>query len=120
MLLTSPGYSLRAAPGSDQPQTLKLYPETTDWWTIESGNTRPSGNLNGGSRPTFLERVDAYVTLRTRATSIHVMPLDGSGEPMGELTDIEQIAGGFRLHLTAASPWYAITAVQPPAPRRRR
>jgi hypothetical protein len=43
MLLTNPGYSLRATPGTEQPQPLKLYPGTTDWWTVESTNTRPSG-----------------------------------------------------------------------------
>jgi hypothetical protein len=115
MLLTNPGYSLRSLN-----QRLVNYPGTTDWWTIQSSNTRPSGNLNGGSGPTYLERVEAYVTLRTRASSIVVRALDGAGEPAADITEIERVAGGFRIHLNADSPWYEITAVQSAAPRRRR
>jgi hypothetical protein len=114
-LLTNPGYSLRSLN-----QRLVNYPGTTDWWTIQSSNTRPSGNLNGGSGPTYLEKVEAYVTLRTRASSIVVRALDGAGEPVAEVTEIERVAGGFRIHLNADSPWFEITAVQSPAPRRRR
>jgi hypothetical protein len=120
MLLTIPGYSLRSLPGSNQPQPLRNYPGTADWWTVQSSNTRPSGNLNGGNGPTWLEKVEVYMTLRTRATSIKVMALDGAGEPMSEVTEIEPVPGGFRIHLNADSPWYSIAAVQPVGPRRRR
>ena len=122
LLLSVPGYSLRSLPSTAQPQALKNYPGTTDWWTIQSSNSRPSGDLNAGKQPTWMERVEAYVTLRTEATSIAVSVLDGAGEPASELppSEIERVTGGFRIHLNAASPWYAITAVQPITPRRRR
>jgi hypothetical protein len=122
LLLSVPGYSLRSLPTAAQPQALKNYPGTTDWWTIESSNSRPSGDLNGGKAPTWMERVEAYVTLRTNAVSISVSALDGAGEPAGELpaSEIERVPGGFRIHLNAPSPWYAIHAVQPlPAQRRK-
>ena len=122
LLLSIPGYSLRSLPSTAQPQALKNYPGTTDWWTIASSNGRPSGDLNGGMPPTWMERVEAYVTLRTHATSIVVSVLDGAGEPAGELpeSEIERVTGGFRIHLNAASPWYAITAIQPSPPKRRK
>ncbi len=122
LLLSIPGYSLRSLPSLAQPQTLKNYPGTTDWWTIESSNSRPSGDLNGGKQPTWMERIEAWVTLRTNATSIAVSALDGSGEPVGELApaEIERLPGGFRIHLNAASPWYAIIAAQPRSPAHRR
>lgn len=119
MLLTIPGYSLRSLPNSTEPQPLRNYPGTTDWWTIQSSNTRPSGNLNGGNGPTYLEKVDAYVTLRTRAKSIEVTALDGSGAPLANVSEIEATPGGYRIHLNAESPWYAINAVQTPLRRNR-
>ncbi len=120
MLLTIPGYSLRSLPGTNQPQPLTKYPNTSDWWTIQSSNTRPSGNLNGGSQPTYLEKVETYITLRTNALSIAVIALDGAGNPLTDVTEIERVAGGFRVRLDAASPWYEIRAVPPAMPRPRR
>jgi hypothetical protein len=112
MLLTAPGYSLRTLNG--QPQTLKNYPGTTDWWTIAGANARPSGDLNGGSQPTYLQKVDAWVTVRTTATSISVYALNGAGDPMRAMMEVERVAGGFRIHLNADSPWYEITTDAPP------
>jgi hypothetical protein len=118
MLLTLPGYSLRTLSG--QPQALKNYPGTTDWWTIVGANARPSGDLNGGSRPTYMEKVEAWVTVRTTATSITVTPLNGAGDPMAPVTDIERVAGGFRIHLNADSPWFEITTDAPIVSKHRR
>lgn len=118
MLLTVPGYSLRALPNSTQPQPIRNYPGTADWWTVQSSNMRPSGNLNGGNGPTYLEKVEAFITLRTRAKSIQVTALDGAGAPLADVTAIERIPGGFRIHLNADSPWYSISAVQGPPLRR--
>jgi hypothetical protein len=120
MLLTIPGYSLRSLPNSTLPQQIRNYPGTTDWWTIESSNNRPSGNLNGGNGPTYLEKVEAYLTLRTRAMSIRVTALDGAGNPLSDITPVEAVDGGFRIHLNANSPWHMITAEQPVPLRRIR
>jgi hypothetical protein len=116
LLLSLPGFSLRTRSGA--PQKLVHYPGTTDWWTVESSNARPSGDLNGGSRPTYMQAVDVTITLRTHAAELVVTPLDGTGEPMG-VVPVERVPGGFRLHLNAATPWYAISALQP-GPRRKR
>jgi hypothetical protein len=124
LLLSVPGYSLRSLPATNaQPQTLKPYPGTTDWWTIDATNSpnprKPSGDLNGGSRPTFMERIEAYVTLRTNATAVTVAALDGAGGIAGVLPDseVQLVPGGFRIHLNgdgqAQSPWFTIAAAQP-------
>jgi hypothetical protein len=135
LLLSLPGYSLRALPDAGnrqpqsaaaQPQTLKNYPNTTDWWTLDPANgpnpAKPSGDMNGGWRPTFMERVEAYLTLRTEAGAVAVYALDGAGDVAARLpaTEVERVEDGFRIHLNgdgqAQSPWFVITATQP---RRR-
>jgi hypothetical protein len=115
LLLSLPGYSLRSR--GSAPQKLVHYPGTTDWWTLESSNARPSGHLNGGSRPTYLTASDVTITLRTRAMALVVSVLDGSGEPVSTMP-VEKVTGGFRLHLNAASPWYSISAIFGGRPRR--
>jgi hypothetical protein len=131
MLLSIPGYSLRAlpAPGNRaptaaaaQPQNLVHYPGTTDWWTVDRANSsnsaKPSGDMNGGWQPTFMERVEAWVTLRTAARSITVTPLDGAGNELDALpsSEIAPIRGGFRIHVNGdaqqSSPWFVISAVE--------
>jgi hypothetical protein len=131
LLLSAPGYSLRALPAAGNkapaaatalPQGLQFYPGTTDWWTLDrtnSANTsKPSGDMNGGWQPTFMERVEVYVTFRTRARTITVNPLDGAGNPLGALpaAEVQPVPGGFRIHLNGdgqpQSPWFAITATQ--------
>jgi len=140
LLLSVPGYSLRAlpapgnhspAPGQAQPQALVHYPRTSDWWTVDATNSvnpsRPSGDMNGGWQPTFMERVEAWVTLHTAAAGITVSALDGSGSVFAELpsSEIMRVPGGFRIHLNgagqASSPWFAISAIarlRAPGPRR--
>lgn len=117
MLLTNPGHTLRTQPGADpqRPQRLVNYPSTTGWWTLEPDlATKPTGNLNGGNRPVWMERVEAFVTVRTPAKGITVYSLDGKGGRLAPLAarDISAVAGGFRLHLqadgAAFAPWYEI------------
>ncbi|MBI3679122.1 MAG: hypothetical protein HY235_01755 [Acidobacteria bacterium] len=113
MLLSLPGQTLRTQPGADEPQKLVNYPGTTDWWTLERepGFNKPSGNMNGGQRPTYFERVECFVTLRASASRMIVYPLNGSGERMSAL-EASSIPNGFRIHLQDEgqyfSPWYEI------------
>jgi hypothetical protein len=96
---------------------LVNYGTATDWWTLETEpgfSSKPSGNLNGGVQPVWMERVEAYVTLRTSAIRLTLYPLDGAGRrllPLDDL-DIERIDGGYRIRLQGqtASPWYEIVA----------
>jgi hypothetical protein len=119
MLLSNPGHTLRTQPGSDpqRPQALVNYGTTKDWWTIEpepNYASKPSGNLNGGQRPVWMERVECLVTLRTSAAALTVYPLDGAGrrlKPLAE-SEVERVEGGFRVRLQAEgqdfSPWYEL------------
>jgi uncharacterized protein (TIGR03437 family) len=120
LLLSTPGYTMHTQPQSSpqRPQRLVNYPGTTDWWTLEQEPAylnKPSGNMNGGERPVWMERVESFVTLRTNAAQITVYPLDGAGARLAPIAT-ERVAGGFRLHLQAegqpASPWYEITAAK--------
>jgi hypothetical protein len=120
MLLSLPGQTLRTQPGSSaaapQPQRLQNYPATTDWFTLqpEPGVNKPAGNLNGGQRPTFMERVECVIGLRSTAARITVYPLDGAGRRLRELgpESVQKTEAGFRIHLQAAgqefSPWYEL------------
>jgi hypothetical protein len=133
LLLSIPGYSLRALPGPGNrrpaaimPQGLIHYPGTTDWWTIDATNSpsaaKPSADLNGGWQPTFMERVEAYLTVRSSATSVTVLALDGAGninEALAE-SEVQAAPGGFRIHVDGngrpQTPWFAIAATQPALP----
>ena len=120
LLLSTPGYAMHTQPQSSpqRPQRLVNYPGTTDWWTLEQEPAylnKPSGNMNGGEKPVWMERIESFVTLRTNASQIAVYPLDGAGARLAPIAT-ERVAGGFRLHLQAegqpASPWYEITAAK--------
>ena len=136
LLLSIPGYSLRSlpAPGnrqpdpaSAQPQNLVNYPGTTDSWTLDATNapnsSKPSGDMNGGWQPTYMQRVEAWITLRVRSGRIFVSVLDGTGKTVAALqqSEVQSIPGGYRIHLNAPgqpqSPWFVI---QTAPPRRRR
>ncbi|HXN24081.1 MAG TPA: hypothetical protein VOA41_15175, partial [Candidatus Dormibacteraeota bacterium] len=65
VLLSTPGYTLRTQPGSNPARTQRIvnYPSTSDWWTLEPEPAfpgKPSGDLNGGIGPVWMERVEAY------------------------------------------------------------
>ena len=117
ILLTNPGYTLRSQPTSvpARPQTVVNYGSTRDWWTIEPDPgfmMKPSGNLNSGQRPVFMERVELDLTLRSSASDLSVYPLDGNGGRLAPLDarHIHRIADGFVVHLQGPdqepAPWY--------------
>lgn len=115
LLLTNPGFTLRSKSPAQpsEPQRLINYPNTTDWFTVEPDlPTKPSGNLNGGDGPTWMERTDAVITLRTLAESLTVYPLDGAGNRLEPITT-EKLDNAFRFSCNADSPWYEILAVLP-------
>lgn len=115
LLLTAPGYTLRSRPNGTEPQLLVNYPNTTDWLTLEPepGMTRPSGNLNGGASPNWMERLEGEVTLDLPGARIAVFPLDGNG---GRREALSAEENRFQLQ---PSPWYEIV-VSPAGPPRRR
>jgi hypothetical protein len=119
LLLSTPGYTLRAQPGSNPPRPQKLihYESAQDWWTIEpetAAANKPSGSMAGGIGPVWMKRVESFVTLRTTAKTLAVYPLDGRGGLQAPVRDVEKVAGGFRIHLQAEgqvfSPWYEVVA----------
>ncbi|MBZ5622837.1 MAG: hypothetical protein LAQ69_29485 [Acidobacteriia bacterium] len=132
MLLSIPGYSLRSLPAlgnrqpnaaSVQPQNLVNYRGTIDWWTLDPTNspnpTKPSGEMNSGWQPTYIERVEAWITLHTHATNITVSALDGAGNVFADLpsSEVQAVAGGFVIHVNGAgqvqSAWFTIRTAAP-------
>jgi len=119
MLVSLPGATLRSQPGADppRPQQLVNYPGSTDWFTLEPDSpNKPSGNLNAGSAPVWMERVEGVLRIRTRAMRLAVYPLDGAGrrqEPLSE-TWVQKEGDAFRIRLQAdgqpLTPWYEIVA----------
>lgn len=110
MLLSNPGYTLRTQPGTDpaRPQRIINYPGQTTYLTLEPDQAgKPSGNLNGGAAPVWMESVEATVTLRL-AGPLRVYPLDGSGARQPELAP-ERTENGWRFTLGSAA-WYEITS----------
>ncbi len=143
LLISVPGYARRAVPGPEETQPVaatavvqdlvpyrgetgltispvNAYPTWGGW----VGKSPPSGNMDTGYTPTFMERVECWVTLETSATSISVAALDGAGNVAGVLpaSQIQRVKRGYRIHLNgdgqAMSPWFVVTAVQPVSPRR--
>jgi hypothetical protein len=113
MLMSNPGYMLRTQPGSDpqRPQGIVLYQDQAGGYTIEADtDNNPSGHLNAGSPPVWMERVDAQVTLAIGAEAIEVFPLDGLGQRM-EAIGVEKTDGGFSFRLIAPTPWFEIVVV---------
>jgi hypothetical protein len=119
LLLSTPGYIMRTATGSNPPQPQKMinYPGTTAW-TLDPdpGSGKPSGDLNRGAGPVWMERVESSVEFKTKAISLRVYPLSGAGTRLAALSsaDVQPIPGGFRIHLQAdgqaLSPWFEIEA----------
>lgn len=102
LLLTAPGYVLRSSNG--QPQPLIPYPGTTDWFTLAPapGSTSPSGHLEIGSGPNWMEPVGATITLDLSGSEFTVFPLDRTG---ARLASISVQARRFQLQ---SSPWYEV------------
>lgn len=122
LLVSLPGAVLRSQPQAEppRPQQLVNYPGTTDWFTLEAEPgypNKPSGNLNAGVPPVWMERVECRLRLRSRAARIVVYPLDGAGRRLAPLEERwlqGPASGSFRIHLQAGgqqfSPWYEIVA----------
>ncbi len=118
LLLSTPGYTTRTVAGSKPPTPQKVinYPGTTAWWTLEPdpGSDKPSGDLNRGAAPVWMERVESSVRLTIRAKSLQVFPLSGTGTRMAPLItrDVQPVKDGFRIHLQAGgqvlSPWFEL------------
>jgi hypothetical protein len=110
LLLTNPGHTLRSrnAGQPSQPQRIVHYPGTRDWFTVEADiASRPSGDLNGGAGPTWMEKTPVRITLRTQRTGLTVYPLDGAGRRM-EAIAVVPSENGFQFTLAADSPWYEV------------
>ncbi|MBM3812932.1 MAG: hypothetical protein FJW20_15010 [Acidimicrobiia bacterium] len=119
MLLSNPGAAFGSQPGADppRPQQLVRYQGQADWFTAEPDQSnKPSGQRGFSLRPTWMERVELFLTLRTSASSLTVYTLDGAGNRTGVLTDphLIRVEGGFRIHLQAdgqqLTPWFEIAA----------
>jgi hypothetical protein len=118
LLLSTPGYTTRTQTGSNPPvpQRIVNYPGTTNWWTLEPdpGSQRPSGDINRGASPVWMERVESSIRITTSAKAIRVYPLSGTGARLAPLSssDVQPVKGGFQLHLQSAgqalSPWFEI------------
>lgn len=118
LLLSLPGHTFRSQPGEEpaRPQKMIKYPNIEDWWTLEPDQPdKPSGTVNAGRGPVWVERVESYFTFRTNVSGLKVYPLDGNGrrfDPLNE-EDNKAVDGGYRIHLQANgqawSPWYELT-----------
>ena len=116
MLISNPGYTLGTVPGTTPPRMQKLvnYPKTTDWFTIDPdsrGADRPSGPMDAGVAPVWMERVPATLTLQSNAKSLTVYPLDGAGKRLTPF-QAERVQDGFQIKLQADgqqfAPWYEV------------
>ena len=118
LLITIPGYTLSSVPGANPPARQKfiLYPNTTDWWTLEPEpqfKNRPSASNGAGAPPVWMERVPVTITLRSSAKALTAYPLDGTGKRLNPFP-AERVPGGFQLRLQADgqqfAPWYEVVA----------
>ncbi len=119
ILVSLPGATFRTQPGTDppRPQQLVHYPGSSDWFTLEpDASNKPSGNLNAGTGPVWMERVEGLLWIRSRATNIIVYPLDGAGQRMEPLAEqwVQRDGDSFRIHVQAEgqplTPWLEIVA----------
>lgn len=119
LLVTLPGATFRTQPGTNppRPQPLVHYPGATDWFTLEpDAPGKPSGNLNAGTGPVWMERVEGLLWIRSRAAQITVYPLDGAGRRLEPLSEdwIRREDEAFRIHVQAGgqplTPWWEIVA----------
>lgn len=104
LLVTNPGYTL------GEKQRLVNYGGAAEWWTlapVEPG--KPSSPFTVSGQRTLMEKVEAVVTLKSRARAVTVYPLDGTGRRLAGVK-AEKTAGGFRMKLEAEAPWYEVEA----------
>ncbi len=106
MLLSNPGYTLRTAPGSNPSEPQTIVPYGSGYFTLKPDlPNKPSGNLNGGVGPVWMERVEAIIHLRTQTPGMVVYPLQPNGGRMAPM-EIEKTDEGYRIRLSADTPWY--------------
>ncbi len=119
LLVSLPGATFRSQPGVEppRPQGLVNYPGANDWFTLEPDSpNKPSGNLNGGAAPVWMERVEGALWIRSGAARITVYPLDGAGRRLEPLSEqwVQRETDGFRIHVQAEgqplTPWLEIVA----------
>jgi hypothetical protein len=78
--------------------------------------------MGSGYPPTYMTRVECWLTLRTHAAAPVVTVLDGAGNVAATLpaSEIQAVSGGYRIHLNnpaqTMSPWFVISATPPAAP----
>jgi hypothetical protein len=75
-------------------------------------NPRRSNLSEWGGSPTLIEPVAGRITLRglDRAKTVSAQPLDGSGQPMGDLIRAAKNAEGWEIPLgTPVTTWYEVT-----------
>jgi hypothetical protein len=109
LLLTKPGYTLRTQPGSDPARPQAIISPVSGWYTLEPDQSnKPSGNLNDGARPVWMEQIPAAITLPFR---FRAYPLDGAGTRL-EPRDAMENNKGWRVVLDPASPWFELVAIR--------
>jgi hypothetical protein len=75
-------------------------------------NPRRSSLSDWGASPTLIEPVVGQITLRglDRAQAVSAQPLDGSGQPTGELIRAARNGEGWEIRVGApATTWYEVT-----------
>lgn len=104
MLVTNPGFTL------GEKQRLVNYGGAADWFTLAPVDAaKPSSPFIVSGQRTLMEKVDAVVTLRSRAKAVTVYPLDGTGKRLAGVK-AEKAGDGFRVKLEAETPWYEVEA----------
>jgi hypothetical protein len=116
LLLSNPGNAFRSLPGSNPPapQLLTNYPGRPELTLQPDRSNRPSGDLNGGSRPVFLHTVSVRLRLKLPWNNLIVYPLNGRGERMRPLSEADLVKEGdsWMLQLQTEgqelSPWFEL------------
>jgi hypothetical protein len=83
------------------------YPGTRDWFTVEADAPWRSGDLNGGTAPTWMAEAPAKVRLRTQRTALRVYALDGAGRRRSEVA-VTRGEDGFEFAIGTETPWYEV------------
>lgn len=109
LLLTKPGYTLRTQPGSSPARPQQIVSPAAGWYTLEPDQSnKPSGNLNDGARPVWMEQIPAAITLPFR---FRAYPLDGAGMRL-EPREATENSKGWRVLLDPASPWFELVPIR--------
>jgi hypothetical protein len=80
--------------------------------TGQQWNTAGTDVTNWGDSPTLIEQVKGSVTLRRLegAHTVHLQPIDGSGQPLGASIEAAKIGDSWKIQLgKTVTTWYEIT-----------